>query len=252
MFYLDPMYFVFMLPAMALVMYAQWKVTSTFNKFSNVPTQRRMTGAQVAQEILRSERPRRRAGRTGSRPAQRPLRSAHEDTAAVRAGLRLDVSRGRRRCCSRSRGRDPARSVVRAAQAAQRDRSGCKHRQPGWPNHGHRRDPIGLTGLAWLGVIFFALGTVFALITLPVEFNASSRAMVQLTNLGIVDRTEYAQARKVLNAAALTYIAGFAAALLNLMYYVLLVTGMGRRNDLRDLLRRETRRAAGYRPAASS
>ena len=55
--------------------------------------------------------------------------------------------------------------------------------------------------------------------------------MVQLTNLGLVDRTEYGQARKVLNAAALTYIAGFAAALLNLMYYVLLVTGMGRRND---------------------
>jgi Zn-dependent membrane protease YugP len=72
---------------------------------------------------------------------------------------------------------------------------------------------LNLTGLAWAGVAAFAAGTLFALITLPVEFNASSRAMAQLQSIGLADRTEYDQARKVLNAAALTYVAGFAAAI---------------------------------------
>jgi Zn-dependent membrane protease YugP len=86
------------------------------------------------------------------------------------------------------------------------------------------------TGIAWLGVGAFALGTVFALLTLPVELNASSRAMVLLTNNGLVDRTEYGQARAVLNAAAFTYVAALAASILNLLYYVMLVSGMaGRR-----------------------
>ncbi|HCG28389.1 MAG TPA: zinc metallopeptidase, partial [Chloroflexi bacterium] len=84
---------------------------------------------------------------------------------------------------------------------------------------------IGLTQLAWIGIAFFAAGTVFALVTLPVEFNASARAMQQLSTIGIFDRTEYAQGRKVLNAAALTYVAGFAAALLQLLYYISLVSG---------------------------
>lgn len=87
---------------------------------------------------------------------------------------------------------------------------------------------IGLTQLAWLGVAFFAAGTVFALVTLPVEFNASSRALAQLTTLGLVDRTEYDQNKQVLNAAAWTYIAGFAAALMQLLYWIMLVMGGSR------------------------
>jgi uncharacterized protein len=88
---------------------------------------------------------------------------------------------------------------------------------------------VGITGLAWLGVALFAAGTVFALVTLPVEFNASSRALAQLTTLGIVDRTELDQNKQVLNAAAWTYIAGFAAAAMQLLYYIMLVSGMSRR-----------------------
>lgn len=89
---------------------------------------------------------------------------------------------------------------------------------------------IGATGLAWLGIAFFSAGTLFALVTLPVEFNASSRAMQMLTTLGLVDRTEYQQNREVLNAAALTYIAGFLAAFLQLLYWISLVTGIQRRD----------------------
>ena len=81
--------------------------------------------------------------------------------------------------------------------------------------------------LAW--VFAFATGTLFAFLTLPVELNASSRAMQLLTNNGLIDRTEYGQARSVLNAAAFTYIAGLLASVLNLLYYVMLASGTGRR-----------------------
>jgi Zn-dependent membrane protease YugP len=90
-----------------------------------------------------------------------------------------------------------------------------------------------ITGLAWAGVALFALSTAFALITLPVEFDASRRAKEALANLGLTDGglqggEEGSGVAKVLNAAAWTYIAGFAASLLSLLYYVSLVTGMSR------------------------
>jgi Zn-dependent membrane protease YugP len=77
-------------------------------------------------------------------------------------------------------------------------------------------------------VILFSLGTLFALLTLPVEFDASRRALALLTTMGIVDRTEEGQAREVLNAAALTYVAGLVMAVLNLLYWISLVSGMRR------------------------
>jgi uncharacterized protein len=83
--------------------------------------------------------------------------------------------------------------------------------------------------LAWVGIALFAAGTLFALVTLPVEFNASTRAMGLLTSMGIVDRTEAEQNRQVLDAAALTYVAGFVAALMQLLYWLSIVSGMNRR-----------------------
>ena len=82
----------------------------------------------------------------------------------------------------------------------------------------------GLVWIIWAGVAFFSLAAIFALFTLPVELDASSRAMKLLTNTGLVDRTEYGQARAVLNAAALTYVAGLATAVLQLLYYVSLAS----------------------------
>ncbi len=229
--FFDPLYFVFMLPAIAFVMFAQWKVKSTFNKFSNVPTHGRKTGAQVAQEILN-------ANGLYDVPVERV------------PGQLSDHYDPRTRTLRLSEPVYGSTSVAAVGVAAHEVGHAIQHAQSYAPlklrsaivpvaNTGNMLGPlmviagvlIGLTGLAWLGVIFFAAGTLFALVTLPVEFNASSRAMVQMTNLGIVDRTEYGQARKVLNAAAMTYIAGFAAALLNLIYYITLVTGMGRRSD---------------------
>jgi Zn-dependent membrane protease YugP len=87
--------------------------------------------------------------------------------------------------------------------------------------------------VAWLGVGLFALTTIFALVTLPVEFDASRRAKAMLLQLGIIDGgvaggEEAKGIERVLGAAAWTYIAGFAASVLTLLYYVMLVTGMRR------------------------
>ncbi|MGE5074201.1 MAG: zinc metallopeptidase, partial [Anaerolineae bacterium] len=86
------------------------------------------------------------------------------------------------------------------------------------------------TGLAWLGVLVFSGGAVFALATLPVELNASARAKRLLADTGIIaGPDEQAGVNNVLNAAAFTYVAGLASAVLQLLYFVSLVSGMGRR-----------------------
>jgi Zn-dependent membrane protease YugP len=90
-------------------------------------------------------------------------------------------------------------------------------------------------GIAWVGVGLFALSTLFALVTLPVEFDASSRAKAALVRAGLVDSgvsggEESKGVNAVLSAAAWTYIAGFATSVLTLLYYVMAVMGM-RRSD---------------------
>ena len=86
------------------------------------------------------------------------------------------------------------------------------------------------TQLAWLGVLVFAGGAVFALFTLPVEFNASARAKQLLVQTGIIQTDEEQRGvNAVLNAAALTYVAGLVTAILQLLYYISLVSGGRRR-----------------------
>lgn len=79
--------------------------------------------------------------------------------------------------------------------------------------------------LAQLGLILFASTTVFALVTLPVEFNASSRGMRFIEKYNLIEEDKISGAKKVLSAAALTYIAGFVTSILNLLYYVNILQG---------------------------
>jgi Zn-dependent membrane protease YugP len=78
---------------------------------------------------------------------------------------------------------------------------------------------LGLTGLVTIGLVLFALIVLFELVTLPVEFDASRRALVALQGQGLLGPDEVPGARAVLNAAALTYVAGFVAALGQLVYF---------------------------------
>jgi Zn-dependent membrane protease YugP len=228
--FFDPLYIIMMLPTIGLMLWAQHRVKSTFNKYSQVPNQHRLTGAQAARLVLDAnglydvpvERvpgelsdhydPRVRTLRL-SDPVYGSASVAALGIAAHEAGHALQHAQGYAPLKARS-------ALVPVASIGS---------NLGWIMV-LAGILIGLTGLAWLGVAFFAAGTVFALVTLPVEFNASSRAMAQLTTLGIIDRTEYDQNKKVLNAAAWTYIAGFAAAAMQLLYYIMLVSGMSRRD----------------------
>jgi hypothetical protein len=89
---------------------------------------------------------------------------------------------------------------------------------------------INFIGLAWLGILAFSGGAIFALATLPVELNASARAKVLLKSSGIsLTREEEQGVSSVLNAAALTYVASLFTAVMQLLYWVSLVSGRGRR-----------------------
>ncbi len=228
--FFDPLYIMMMVPTIILVLWAQNRVKGTFRKFREIPNQQRLSGAEVARMILNAN------GLSGV-PVE-----------AVQGEL-TDHYDPRSRTLRLSEPVYSSRSVAALGIAAHETGHALQHAEGYAPlqfrsalvpvaslgsNLGWimvlAGILIGVTGLAWLGVAFFAAGTLFALVTLPVEFNASSRAMAQLTSMGIVDRTEYDQNRKVLSAAAWTYIAGFAAALVQLLYYIMLVTGMSRRD----------------------
>ncbi|HUW15043.1 MAG TPA: zinc metallopeptidase, partial [Anaerolineae bacterium] len=83
-------------------------------------------------------------------------------------------------------------------------------------------------GLTWIGVLLFSGGALFALVTLPVELDASKRAMKMLESSRLVSSEETGQVRTVLNAAAMTYVAALAQAFSQLLYFVLMALGMGR------------------------
>lgn len=89
---------------------------------------------------------------------------------------------------------------------------------------------LGSYGLANIGVIAFGLATLFQLVTLPVEFNASARAMKALSESGYMTDTDLKASRKVLTAAALTYVAALAVSLANLLRLFILVNGSNRRD----------------------
>ena len=84
--------------------------------------------------------------------------------------------------------------------------------------------------VAWIGVLLFAATTLFTLITLPVEFDASKRALVSLQQGGVLASDEMVGARAVLNAAALTYVVAALTSLMHLLYYVVQILGASRRD----------------------
>ena len=85
---------------------------------------------------------------------------------------------------------------------------------------------MGQANLLLLGIIFMAAAVLFQLVTLPVEFNASSRAMEQVVSCGVIRNNEERETKKVLDAAALTYVAGALVALLELIRFILMYIGM--------------------------
>lgn len=89
----------------------------------------------------------------------------------------------------------------------------------------------GLSNFVLLGIIAMAAAVLFQFVTLPVEFNASTRAMDEVVSLGIISNAEERDTKKVLNAAALTYVAAAAVAVLELIRLILIYTGMQRNEN---------------------
>jgi len=231
MMYFDPMYFVFMIPGLLFMLWAQNKVKGNYAKFSKVRNEQGMTGAQAARLIL---------DRNGLQNV--PVEPI--------AGDLTDHYDPRHRVLRLSQGVYGVPSVAAIGIAAHEAGHALQHGQSYAPlqvrsaivpvvnigsNFGFLVLFAGIllanTTVAWAGVGLFGLATAFALLTLPVEFDATRRAKQSLATMGIVDVQEGKGVAKVLDAAAWTYIAGFAASLLTLLYYVSLVSGMGRRSD---------------------
>ena len=229
--FFDPMYFVFMLPGLALAMWAQAKTRGAYQKWSEYRNMQGIAGWQVARAILDSH------GLHNVQVEETPgeLSDHYDPTTKV-----LRLSPGVARVPSVAAMGIAAHEVGHAIQDAKgyqpmRVRAGLVPLAQFGSQIGVFALMGGLmlniTGLAWIGVVLFAFGALFAFVTLPVEFDASNRAMAALQANGLVSVEEYQGAKEVLNAAAWTYIAGFVSSFLMLLYFVLQVMGMSRRNE---------------------
>lgn len=230
MFFLDPRYILFMAPAFLLMILVQWYVSSSYSKWSRVPSRLRISGAQAAEQLIRY------GGLQNVRIATTPGNlTDHYDPRDKTLYLSPNVYQGA--------------SVAAVAVAAHelghamQDKEGyvpLRLRSALVPavNIGSYLGWILLMigfllrfpEIAWLGVLVFSGGAIFALATLPVELNASARAKQLLREAGLIYSEEEMQGvNQVLNAAALTYVAALITAVLQLLYYASLVLSMGGR-----------------------
>lgn len=234
-YYYDPT-MILLIPAMLLAFYAQFKVSSTFKKYSTMGNRRGLTGADVARQLL---------------------------TQSGMSDVRVEHIRG-----TLSDHYDPRTKVVRLSDAVYNSTSvaalGVAAHETGHAmQHNESYVPLGLRSaiapvasvssklsiplifigllfgtasgslgllMAEIGVLLFSAAVIFQVITLPVEFNASGRAIEMLEENRMLDAEEIIPAKKVLNAAALTYVAAVAVSIAQLLRFMLMVSG-GRRRD---------------------
>ena len=227
---IDMTYIVLVLPAVIFAFIMQARVSSTFSKYSAYSNLRGITGAEVAKKMLLE------AGITDIRvertkgnltdhfdPKNKVIRlsdAVHDSTSVAAAGV-------------------AAHECGHAIQYFE-EYAPIKLRNaiiPVCRIGSVLSMPLVLLGFLFsaqplvnIGIIFFALATLFQLITLPVEFNASRRALVTLEESNILYGDENQAAKKVLSAAAMTYVAALAVSLMQLLRLVLIFGGRGRRN----------------------
>ena len=200
-------------------LWAQMKVKRTFNKYSQVRPQNGMTGAEAAAAVLRSSGlPQLQIRPVGGRLTD------HYDPRNRTLNLSADVGRA----SSLAAVGVAAHEAGHAIQDA-RSYTPMRIRQTLVPAATIGQSlwflpviiglAIGATGLVTIGLVLFAVIVLFQLVTLPVEFDASKRALASIESQGLLAPDEVPGARAVLNAAALTYVAGFVAALGQLLYF---------------------------------
>ena len=228
-YYYDPYYWMLLVPAMLIALLAQINVSSTFNRYAQVASRRGLTGAQAAEAVLRAHgvydvRIERVSGRLSDHydPRSNVIRlsdSVYGSTSVASLGV-------------------AAHEAGHAVQYAQ-GYGPIKLRTAIIPicNVGSQLSilliVLGLVlyfpALFGVGVILFAVAVFGQLVTLPVEFNASGRAMASLRDTGLLDEQELRGARKVLTAAAMTYVAALLVSIAQLLRFLLAFAG--RRRD---------------------
>lgn len=232
MYFYDPQYLCFMAPAFLLMLLVQLYVNSMYKRWSRVAARSRMSGAEAARRLIS----------TGG---------LHDVRIEPVAGNLTDHYDPRSKVLRLSQGVYGSESVAALAIAAHELGHAVQDHEGYAPlrlrsfmvpmvNIGSYLGWIlilvgillNYLQLAWVGVFVFSGGALFALATLPVELNASARARQLLANTGIIAGEDEARGvNQVLNAAALTYVAGLFTAILQLLYYVSLVAGLGRSRD---------------------
>lgn len=212
-------------------LFAQMKVKSAYKKYSKVPASSRMSGAEAARRILDSN-------------------GLYHVTVEETRGVLSDHYDPRSKTVRLSSDNYHGHSVAGVAIAAHEVGHAIQDQQNYSPLRlRHTLVPVanigsnfswiliiigmiaGMSNFVLLGIVFMAAAVVFQLVTLPVEFNASSRAMNQVVTLGVIRNDEERETKKVLNAAALTYVAAALVAVLELLRLVLIYTGMTRSDD---------------------
>ncbi len=224
-YYFDYTYFVFILPAVIISMIAQFKVSSTFNKYSQISNRRGVTGRDAALRVL-----------SANNVPPLPVRQIpgkltdHFDPTSNTISLSEPV-------CDRT-------TIAAVGVAAHEAGHAVQHAQGYGPIKlrsalvpitkigSNLAMPLIIIGLllpvqydfvVYLGIALYSLAVLFSFVTLPVEFNASSRAIRALEATGTLDGEELAGARKVLQAAAMTYVASTFSALLSLLRLLVIV-----------------------------
>jgi len=218
---------IILLPALILAFYAQTKVSSTFQRYLRVPARNGLTGAEVARDILRQN-------------------GIYDVIIEPQGGYLSDYYDPRRKVIRLSYDVYNGRSLAAQGVAAHECGHVLQHYQ-GYAPLAIRNSIVPVAGLGSqmafplffiglllgsetlmsLGIIFFSAAVLFQLITLPVEYNASNRAIAVLEGMGYIDRDEREPIKKVLGAAALTYVAATLMALLQLVR-LLVISGINR------------------------
>ncbi|MDH3197833.1 MAG: zinc metallopeptidase [Candidatus Krumholzibacteria bacterium] len=237
MFFFDPLYFVIIGAGLLMSLWASAKTRGTFAKYSRLTTRSRMTGAEVARGILRDN-------------------GVADVSVEAVAGTLTDHYDPRTKILRLSEQVYASNSMAALGVAAHEVGHAIQHARAYGPLRFRSAwVPVANLGggismvviilamlmggaatvmgerLAILGLVLFAGTTVFTLVTLPVEFDASRRALVTLQQGGYVTPEELGGARKVLNAAALTYVAAFVTSALTLIYFAIRLGLLGGRRD---------------------
>jgi Zn-dependent membrane protease YugP len=219
-------YWLFALPGLLLGLWAQTSLQGTFRRYAAVPTSSGVTGADVAQLFMQ-----RTGVQVGVKSTPKPLGDFYDPASKT---LNLSPTSAQNSIASVA---VVAHEFGHAMQDAQhfgplKLRSAIVPAVQVGSWVGPTLFLIGYwlnnLSLAWVGILFFAATALFAIATLPVELNASNRAMQLLATNNVLAGQELTGARKVLNAAALTYVAAIVQSVLTVLYYVSILAGRRR------------------------